>query len=427
MDSSTFANISGVFDGPSLELFFSSFAISKGQDDSRPLFLDFLPRLYATARPGSCLHSAVTTVARLHFANRYSGCNGTAMSFGRWTTAQYARTLATTNVALSYEVQAYTDETLTAVWLLSLYEVLLSDSEPHNQPKITPWRNHIDGSIGLLVARGSKQLETSQGRQLFILVHTTSIIMTMMAKQCPSPQLSQLVEVFLMNAEESAKGEFIVASHLQNVASSRFMLWNTCSSIPSKTTNSMKSAEVLEQAMRLTQASYFEDWALSQDGWQPRLVSTELKLESLDTAYASYYFESIFVMSNWVTYWTACLLLKQSIVDFLLASESGSTASKDTIISVLYITLQYELRALAVDILGSISFAFHEISYLGKCCKVAAVTSNAGSSIGAIHVFWPLGAILASQYTTQFQKQLARKALREVGDRFGIAQALKYV
>jgi hypothetical protein len=81
----------------------------------------FLPKMFATASPASCLQQAVKLVSLAAFANRWNPA-----SFERQIRAGYARAIQATNASLRDPVQYLRDDTLMSVWLLGSFEVGLS-------------------------------------------------------------------------------------------------------------------------------------------------------------------------------------------------------------------------------------------------------------------------------------------------------------
>ncbi|CAI4218423.1 unnamed protein product [Parascedosporium putredinis] len=92
----------------------------------------------------------------------------------------YCRSVMAVRNALSDEGKRREDETLVAVWLLSLYEVTRGTPDPQGGPTPAAWEIHTDGILGILRARGPHQLATEQGRRIFwamfTLVQTRALV-----------------------------------------------------------------------------------------------------------------------------------------------------------------------------------------------------------------------------------------------------------
>ncbi|KAK2001371.1 hypothetical protein LX36DRAFT_653440 [Colletotrichum falcatum] len=84
----------------------------------------------------------------------------------------YASALSQTNQALSSPKRAVEDGTLAAVLLLGLFEAIVYSG----QQSLDSWNQHTLGTVELLRLRGTRQLDTPLGRQLF--VHSSGNIRT---------------------------------------------------------------------------------------------------------------------------------------------------------------------------------------------------------------------------------------------------------
>lgn len=99
--------------------FLHLFCYQASQLYGAPLF-DYLPKMLASIKPTHCLHQSIKAVSRMTLADRYSG-NDIRLLTGRY----YIQALGATKEAVQDRSEAVRDETVVAVWLLSLYEVWL--------------------------------------------------------------------------------------------------------------------------------------------------------------------------------------------------------------------------------------------------------------------------------------------------------------
>ena len=139
-------------------------------------YLDFLPSLCISEDGGSFLMDAVASLGLAGLGMRKHDPN--ALDSAR---LKYASALRELNTALTSKDGALTDQALTTVFLMGLYEVCPKPisiaqhlftscqtntcSTPHN---IRTWTKHIRGAIALLQLRGKTQLESPVGRQIFL-------------------------------------------------------------------------------------------------------------------------------------------------------------------------------------------------------------------------------------------------------------------
>lgn len=80
--------------------------------------LDFLPDMLGNATNHLAIQQASKAVSRMTLADRYSGCDARLQS-----SVEYAKALKSVATTISDVNEAVTDEAVTAVWLLGLYEV----------------------------------------------------------------------------------------------------------------------------------------------------------------------------------------------------------------------------------------------------------------------------------------------------------------
>lgn len=97
--------------------FLHLFCYQASQLYGAPLF-DYLPNMLVTVDQNHCLHQSVKAVSRMALADRYSG-NDIRLR----TSKDYIQALSATKAVIKDSDSAVKDETVVAVWLLSLYEV----------------------------------------------------------------------------------------------------------------------------------------------------------------------------------------------------------------------------------------------------------------------------------------------------------------
>ncbi|EFY89962.1 putative negative acting factor [Metarhizium acridum CQMa 102] len=79
----------------------------------------------------------------------------------------YTSALAATSAALWDPTQTLQDETLASVLLLALFENITAASS-----SLVAWYSHIEAAVRIVKARGSKQLRTKVGSDMFVAVRT---------------------------------------------------------------------------------------------------------------------------------------------------------------------------------------------------------------------------------------------------------------
>ncbi|OAA36308.1 negative acting factor [Metarhizium rileyi] len=83
----------------------------------------------------------------------------------------YTQALAATSTTLWDPKQTFQDETLASVLLLALFENITAASS-----SLIPWFSHIEAAVRLVKGRGSKQLCSKIGSDMFVAVRTFMII-----------------------------------------------------------------------------------------------------------------------------------------------------------------------------------------------------------------------------------------------------------
>ena len=138
--------------------------------------LDELPTLIQCPGNGA-LVATVTSVGMAALSNTKSAPQ--VMVAAR---QSYAKALRLINAALRDPVESKTDQTLSAILLLGLFEVSCSVKYFENENVLTlnqiitcnseqsmeSWTNHIDGAAALLRFRGSDQLRTRTGFRIYM-------------------------------------------------------------------------------------------------------------------------------------------------------------------------------------------------------------------------------------------------------------------
>jgi hypothetical protein len=399
----------------------TSFVYSPESLRGETLFLDFIPDMYLAAGGAqSSFISSVAAVSRLNYMNRYR-----AGALASWVTSSYAQALAATNRALSVPQTAYEDATLAAVWLLSMFELLISTKEPHGQPRTSTWSQHNTGAVALLLSRGAEQLKTARGLQLFRLVHTSAVISMMLDGRVPPGRLLEMIDTHLEDEACIGRVELLLSKQLHLLAEVRASVLGGDDGPP---------------PFAPGEQTDFERATASNPAWQVREVDAALQDR---TEYERHYFSSGFVMSNWLTHWASMLVFHQIALARLARTDQTRPLEEATghELAEHRARLLKEIEANAVCIIGAAAFAFGELDSSG--CRTAASTAGAAakeaaakeaaegagplSAVGAVHILWPLGVVLASPCIGEGRKGVARRALRKVGEVFRVTTALNYV
>ncbi|KAJ9639276.1 hypothetical protein H2204_003887 [Knufia peltigerae] len=133
-------------------------------------FLTFLPAMVVASGPDSPVGLVFQAMS---FAFRCTGADDPEALSRRATI--YGRALNSTNAALRDLSQQTRDETVTAVWLLSLYELIVGSSPPKLNVGPATWSVHTKGMATLLHLRGTTGFDSTIPRHLFWLLFNSVV------------------------------------------------------------------------------------------------------------------------------------------------------------------------------------------------------------------------------------------------------------
>ena len=140
--------------------------------------LDNLALVYRTRNIDDTLTTALRAVSYASYAHSVRNTELTDIS-----RFQYTRAIRLTNDALQNPDDAVKDTTLLSILILGMYEVLTGC----NQRSIQAWMEHVRGSCALVKLRGPEQIQTPEGRRLFVQA-TVGILTTCIQLSIPIPR-----------------------------------------------------------------------------------------------------------------------------------------------------------------------------------------------------------------------------------------------
>ncbi|KAJ5208137.1 hypothetical protein N7449_002516 [Penicillium cf. viridicatum] len=148
---------------------FMPFVINKFKlafEMSKDIF-NAIPDVLSKAEEKSALYQACNAVARAYMASITRTSKATSDR-----AKAYGSALMATRSAIQDPQRCKSDNTLLAVWLLGLYELLLGIRKG-TEPVATPgWQFHNQVLSKLIRLRGSEQFTTRSGRNLFVIIFT---------------------------------------------------------------------------------------------------------------------------------------------------------------------------------------------------------------------------------------------------------------
>ena len=138
--------------------FFHDYVIDIGSQ-GRVGNLEFLPQLYQQQSEKPYFVEILNAVSMASFANRAS------IDHMRFRARRsYGRALSLVNAMLSDAEEVKSDEALTSIHLIGMYEIISGD-------KPTLWAGHHAGQRALIRLRGPTQFTSQRGRALYRLIH----------------------------------------------------------------------------------------------------------------------------------------------------------------------------------------------------------------------------------------------------------------
>lgn len=92
---------------------------------------------------------------------------------------QYVKAIEATNAALRSPLQVKKDSVLISIMVLSIFETVTGA----NQKSLQDWAEHLMGAAALIKVRGIEQLNSANGRRMFIQL-TASLMIASMRRGC---------------------------------------------------------------------------------------------------------------------------------------------------------------------------------------------------------------------------------------------------
>ncbi|RVX73431.1 hypothetical protein B0A52_03073 [Exophiala mesophila] len=166
---------------------------------------EFIPELLARSSPGSYLHAAMRSVGTINLANR-----SPTVDLSKIVDSTYQRAISGITRALADPQQCLKDETLVAVFLLSIREILAgaTGSSTGSAYRSSMHVTHIEGILMLLRARGDTQFATPEGRHLYATLLSSMHWNPLFDSEEPAPE-------YLVLEAQTSKAMFVPPAALR--------------------------------------------------------------------------------------------------------------------------------------------------------------------------------------------------------------------
>ena len=404
-------------------------------------YAQFLPMIYLEAGPASCLRLALRASSNINLANRV----GQDPSWNAQAAVDYGTAIKATNAALQDPAECVSDQTLVAVWLLSVYENLLLFSPYAQTPngfrsKARDWKDwlaHILGVQTLLQMRGIDQFSTSRGRQLFTLLHAAIQLSCVVHGILEPPDFSNMVD-HLYNVEQltSAASSRVMAFY-RKVTRLRSLMKIIISEAPRTSCQSNSTEDFLRVGISLDLE--MEDWeseCAERTGLSASSTSALCALSSHDQPFGMFTYQTFWGFYQSMRFHTARIMLNAALITALRARLTGEDtafsmstprASTEKQIERHRATLQIS----ATNIIGSVAYGMGDIDVHGyrrvppRWCSDDDVEEMLGTKvIGGVNIvasfqlFKPLELITSLEDSSQEQKHTAQLAMRRIEEEF---------
>lgn len=386
-------------------------------------YMDFLPRMFANSAENSCLHKAVLAASLRNFLNRHHATDMTYVA-----NKAFAEALKCTNRALADSTTKLTDETLVAVHLLSIHELLCPFSIRGT------WRVHVQGTLPLLLMRGSEQFESDQGRQIFRAVHSPILVRALRFGE----ELPESFQYLAPTMPFPVSIALQITLYLQKVVVLRSRLLKVLSTENKSALSTRAGSDrqrrivcLVNEGQRIDESSDIDGWTANDPLWKThsihsRTIRQKHRGYCSVTALTQFYWRSLYVMGNWVRFWAARMYLFETLA-------KSTTELYDTSTDVDFqrnmlnniSTFQSKVECMADSILSAFRFALGELDSDGQTEEAVRFSDSiTASGVGPLLYFYALKAIEDFEFTTAVQKSLARESLIRIGVERGIGSAL---
>ncbi|KAJ5827178.1 hypothetical protein N7447_003941 [Penicillium robsamsonii] len=327
---------------------------------------------------------------------------------------EYGSALKLVNQALANPDEAKTDQTLGAVVLLSLYEIIMSRA-PQG---IEGWMNHICGAAALLQHRGAAQLQSDVGIRLFLHVRYQIIISCLQRDVHVPSSLLECVTLDITPARNYALGTEIILI-IGNLSNLRASIHAQALNDPQEI---ISAACAIEADLLAWLAALPPDFTYTSYAIMPLDRSFERRCHGIRPYNDEYHiYPDIWAANCWKHYRCARILVSELILSQVhkLSNRSPTSVSDD--FRLYCMSLRSTIRRLGADICRSVPF------YLGACnSKVLpdAPILPPESYLGGLMMLWPLVIAGMVEGPTDPQRRWVIQCLQTIGNTWGLAQAL---
>lgn len=396
-------NLAPTIDERAVNFFFSNHVLVAGGQST-----EFIGNIQAApqGKIGGNLLNSIKAVGLVGFSNAVNA-PGLSLEAER----QYVSAVRCINIALQSPSEVKKDNTLLAVMVLGIYEILANQS----QESLVTWAAHVKGAAALLKIRGPEQLSTASGRRLFGQV-TASLATSCLQQEVELPD--HILELSMELENYIDHSDIVWIQHRQLLRFTNFFAKIRGGSITDM-------HQILDQCLEFDLDLIGTFYNVPKD-WE---YSTLYLAEASDLVYGGYYhvYQSAMTSMVWNGMRVTRILLHEIIRGVLLKAFSSKPP--------VFVGRRYtEQLQTSTEILYELSFAILASvpQHLEHTFSHSIVHENTfdsvPSSVPALKIAvyqlpWTLYTVGVSDTVTKPMLLWVIRTLRHIGHAIGVRQA----
>ncbi|CAG7942592.1 hypothetical protein PENNAL_c0016G08974 [Penicillium nalgiovense] len=326
---------------------------------------------------------------------------------------EYGFALRLLNTTLADIEESKTNQTLGAVLLLAIYELITSRAPEDLQS----WTNHINGATALLDIRGTDQLKTDAGLRLFLYLRFQITISCLQRDARVPESLLECTKLamFLQPAEAHGNRLVMIIGKLSNLRA------DICANMYSDEREIISAASAIEADLIAWLAALPPEFSYTTHVTTPFDFAFQKRFRGI-TPYDDQYhvYPSTWACSSWNHYRSARIVVSEIILTRIRKiSDNSSMASLSEEFRLQCRTLRSTIRRLAVEICRSVPFHFNA-HHVERDSNLPPPESY----LGGLVLLWHLFVAGVVEDPRHGLRRWVIKCLEMIGNTMGIDQAL---
>lgn len=400
----------------------------------------FLPKLLSASGPDSYLYAAMRSVATVNFANRSRTVDMHGM-----VELEYARAVSRVTAALADPQEYLKDETLVAVWLLGVRELLAAVDATYTR---AAYQTHVDGTLMLLRLRGDEQFSRPEGRHLYATFLSAMVRAPdsntrflsadlfqhwkpLFASEEPSQEYLKL-EAQIPRAVEVPTASLKLRSFFHGVSKLRARVKNFLLCDDPSIDRSQAVGSYLKAAARLE--AKIDGWC-DIPSWLPRNIAANTSQRYVQrtpwaggSLFTIHWFATWDAFFHWNRYRIAKICLHAALLDALSALSDQESREGAFNVDNLIISHTAAIQETIKEFLGTLAWALGDVDYEGRLRPLPTAITNDGASpdhrgidiTSTMQVQAPLAYLVTLQYLAPGQREAMFLALQRIRAEFRV-------